>query len=99
MMNKKDKKKYDDDDGRTIADMSGVDHPATFFPKIPGKTDSSKKQQESGSEYERPWENNSLSKEERRAYILGALGATLLIASIFIAVFGFLIWFLLTVWT
>lgn len=98
-MKKKEKKKYDDDDGRTIADMSGVDHPAAFFPKIPGDSDVSKKKPESCRDDERPWEDNSLSKEERRAYILGALGAALLIAAIFIAVFGILIWLLLAVWS
>ncbi len=90
-MKKKDKKErtpYDDDDGRTVADMSGLrPNPDGMFPVDPEE-----------GEDERPWESTNLTKEERRAYIMGALGAALAIAAVFIAVFGILIWLLLTFW-
>lgn len=98
-MKKKEKKKYDDDDGRTIADMSGVDHSSIFFPQISDTSDSRKEHQESRTDDNRQREDNSFSKEDRRAYILGALSAALLIAAIFIVVFGILIWLLLAMWS
>ncbi len=104
-MKKKDKidkkdKVYEDDDGRTIADMSGVDHPSSFLPRFPSGDDGKSGHRDiSSGEDDRPWENSSLTKEERRAYILGALGAALLIGGIFIIVLGLLIWALLALWT
>ena len=73
------KKVYDDDDGRAIADMSGLDFPGAFSfrgvrPKKP----------ERGAEQsdltDRPWEaqKDQFSRSERRMAILGALKAALL---------------------
>ena len=71
------KKTYDDDDGRTIADMSGVSSQPLL---IPGRPVGPKKQEhvpEEPERDERPWEKNQdlMSKEDRRLYILGALKA------------------------
>ena len=96
------KKVYDDDDGRTIADMSGLDFPGAFSfrgvrPKMPepgGKGD----QPETD---DRPWEAQmgQLSKSERRMAILGALKAAMLIALAYIAGLGLLIWLMVAVLT
>ena len=94
------KKVYDDDDGRTIADMSGLDFPGAFSfrgvrPKKP----------ERGAEQsdltDRPWEaqKDQFSKSERRMAILGALKAALLIGSAYIVGLGLLIWLLVAVLT
>ncbi|HHU84469.1 MAG TPA: hypothetical protein GXZ23_04790 [Clostridiales bacterium] len=95
------KKFYDDDDGRTIADMSSLDRPPMFIPKFP-KRDSSEKNHEitEGAETnERPWENNEMSREERKAYVFGALKATLIIAGVFLAGIAITIWIMLAFWT
>lgn len=78
-------KKYDDDDGRVIADMSAVERQPLVIPKFGRKADImplSDPEEQSGTGGE--WDNNEMSKSERRAYITGALGATLAIASVFV---------------
>lgn len=87
------KKQYDDDDGRTIADMSALTPGGGFK----GFAKNEKKQEEPERE-ERPWEDN-FTKEERRMYMLGALKAALLIALVFIAGLGLVTAFLLFLWT
>ena len=47
------KKQYDDDDGRTIADMSALTPGGGFKGFAPGK----KKRQEESEREERPWED------------------------------------------
>jgi hypothetical protein len=82
------KKKYDDDDGRTIVDMSGVENPhSLIMPRFPKKEKSNAENNENTSN-ERSWENFEFSKDERRSFVLGAMSASALIALIFIAVFG-----------
>lgn len=51
------------------------------------------------SKSDRPWEKNSVSKEERRWYILGALKAALCIGFVYILGLGLLILFLIKCWT
>ena len=86
------KKKYDDDDGRTIADMSGLERPNMIMPQFGHSKN--KNQTKAASD----GNNTDLSREERRSYIGGALLAALLITAIFIVVFGVAIWLMLTVW-
>lgn len=82
------RKQYDDDDGRTIVDMSGVESPSSLFiPRVP-KKEKTVPTEENNSSDERPWEKNEFSKDERRSFVLGAMSASALIALIFIAVFG-----------
>ncbi len=95
------KKTYDDDDGRTIADMSGVSSQPLL---IPGRPVGPKKQEHVPEEPERdkrPWEKNQdlMSKEDRRLYILGALKAALLIALAFIVGLGAFIALLIWLWS
>jgi hypothetical protein len=79
-------KKYDDDDGRTVADMSGVERPggSLLFPRFPEKEKTVPSENETASG-EKPWENGEMSKEERRSFVLGAMSASALIAGVFIA--------------
>lgn len=105
------KKNYDDDDGRTIADMSGIDRPGLFFPRKVGGLRANEResfaagsaenpQDGTGRQKMRPWEENaSLNKEERRMYIWGALKAALLIGLAFVAGLGLLVALLLFLWT
>ena len=85
------RKQYDDDDGRTVVDMSGVENPhSLFMPRFPKKEKPKSENSENGAE-ERPWENFEFSKDERRFFALGAMSASALIALIFIVCFGILI--------
>ena len=86
------KKKYDDDDGRTIADMSGLERPNMIMPQFGHPKNKNQTKATSDGN------NTDLSREERRSYIGGALLAALLITAIFIVVFGVAIWLMLTVW-
>ena len=84
------RKKYQDDDGRTVADMSG------FAPRTPlgylSPAGRRKKDTEDGRpDTDRPWEQSGMSREDRRGFIWGALSAALLIALAFIAGLGLLI--------
>ncbi len=93
----------DDDDGRTIADMSGVEHPSLLGSLVGARMSDAIKRpgrsaQESPSRKDRPWEDTGLSREERRWYLLGALKAALLIAVVFIAGLGLFIALLLLLW-
>lgn len=93
-------KKYEDDDGRVIADMSGLSRPSLFRPGKPAEKPA--RQSEDASEQERedrPWEETEMSREDRRAYIWAALKAALAVAAVYIVVLGLLIAFLLWLWT
>ena len=76
------KRTYEDDDGRTIADMSGLEPMPMLFPRIP------KAKKESGEPEgsdDRPWDTSGeLNREERNAAIGGALKAGLLIGFTFL---------------
>ena len=75
---------YEDDDGRTIADMSGLAQRTPLGYRRPA---AERKQDPGPGETApgRPWEQAGMSREDRRHYIWGALSAALLIALIFIA--------------
>ena len=85
----KTKKQYDDDDGRTIADMSGVERQPLVVPHF------SKKEGNKEPVNSENTDDFQLTDSERRAFIGGALGAAVAIASVFVAVGGIVI-FLLT---
>ena len=93
-----DKKRFDDD-GRTVADMSGVDRNPMVIPRFPR----SKKNGEASPEAvndtsDRPWENTEMNPQERRSFIFGATSAAALIGAVFIgfgAIVIFILWLLL----
>ena len=76
------KKQFDDDDGRVVADMSDIGRQPLIIPRFDRLGKSKPEQQEPSTE-DKPWENNELSGREKRSFIAGALGATILIASVF----------------
>ena len=87
------KKVYNDDDGRTVADMSSIERQPLIVPNLKSLK---KENQNTEAESDAPeWEQESLNKEQRRAFIGGALTAALVIAGVFIAV-GALVIFLIT---
>lgn len=90
---------YEEDDGRTIADMSQVG--AGFgSPKAhDGQAGGQRREREAAGSEDRSWEDSALSGRERRMYIWGALRAGLLIALVYIAGFGLLIGLLLWLWS
>ena len=87
------KRVYEDDDGRTIADMSGVSGPALFKPR---STAPDAPMQD--AKPDRPWENGGLSRKERLLCVLGAMKATMLIALAYLVGLGLVIALLLWLW-
>ena len=83
------KRVYDDDDGRTIADMSGLERPRLIVPRHwdnvrkPAAAPPPEPAEETPP---RPWEQgqDELSAEDRRVYILAAVRAALLIGGVYI---------------
>ena len=78
----KSNKQYDDDDGRTIVDMSDVDPMPMLLPRF-------RRKEKAQSE---------MSKEDRRAVLLGSIGAVLLIGAVFVAAAAIVIWVMTLVW-
>ena len=83
------KRVYDDDDGRTIADMSGVGRRSLLFPG-----DVFSKRKDGAGE----GSGEKMSRRDSARLILGALGAALLVGLVFIAVFGVAILVMTLVW-
>lgn len=78
------------DDGRTVADMSGLSRPGLF-----GQGIKREKKDEPAQTDEPPVE---LTRSEKFAFIAGALKAALLIAFVFIAVLGLAIFIMTRIW-
>ena len=78
-----------EDDGRTVADMSGIEHDSIWLPRRrkQGHTPAQQPQQAA----DRPW-------EERLWAILGALKATLLICGVYLLGLLALLALLFTLW-
>ena len=87
---------YEDDDGRTIADMSEVRRRNLFIPQTNPRMEESKRgdrKVESGAS-----PNPPLNRKETRSFIFGALSAGLLIALVFIVALGLAIALMLFFW-
>ena len=87
---------YEDDDGRTIADMSEVRRRNLFIPQTNPRMEESKRGDrivESGAS-----KNTPLNRKETRSFIFGALSAGLLIALVFIVALGLAIALMLFFW-
>ena len=82
---KKDRK-FDDDDGRTIVDMSEVDPMPVLLPRFRRRKDEVPSEQQ-------------MSKEDRRAVMLGAIGAVLLIGGVFIVAGAIVIFLMTKIWS
>lgn len=81
-----------DDDGRVIADMSGLERQPLLLPRRPRRRQSEEAQTPPAGAGEE-W-----SPADRRALVTGALGAVMLIGGIFIAAGALVIAFLLFLW-
>lgn len=98
------KRVYDDDDGRTIADMSGLERPRLILPRhwdnVPKPAAAQPPEPEQEESPVRPWEQqDEMSPEDRHVYILAALRAGLLIGGIYIAGAVLLILAMLALWS
>lgn len=89
-----------EDDGRTIADMSGLESPGLFGRHLRslqnGKKDMNHSISGSGSaegaRERQPWEDAPFTWRERMRYMGMALGAALSIAFVFLAGLALVIW-------
>ncbi len=84
------KRRYEDDDGRTVADMSDVSRPELFRPRAP------EHRRETPERDPRPEER--FTRQERRWYALGALKAALLIGLAYVAGLGAVIALMILLW-
>ena len=94
------KKQYDDDDGRTIFDMSGVERQPLIIPdlhKLKELKQERKTREAEALRREFPKETRE-EKKTRKSYVFGALGAGLLIGLVYLVVFAVLIVVLLLIW-
>ena len=87
------RREYDDDDGRRIADMSGVERPNLLTVRTPPKQERADAEGEEVAPKKPVWENPaaSMPKDDRKAFIWGALSAGLLIGLAFLAGLGLVI--------
>ena len=85
-------KQYDDDDGRTVADMSGVQRSAMFLPRSLKKHGTFAQPEEDGEP------QPQYTNEQRRLAVGGALTAALIIAGTFIGAGAIVIALLTLIW-
>lgn len=90
------RKEYEDDDGRTIADMSDLSRPSLLFWHFTRPDDRRKPQPVNQRASTLPEEK--IPAKTRMWYMLGALKAALLIALAFIVGLGLLVLILLLIW-
>ena len=92
---------YEDDDGRTVADMSGIEPQPMLIPRIRKRADRADFREPDAPEAnDRPWDTSGeLSREERNAAIGGALKAGLLIGLTFLAAGALAIIAMQTIWS
>ena len=92
---------YEDDDGRTVADMSGIEPQPMLIPRIRKRADRADFREPDAPEAnDRPWDTSGeLSREERNAAIGGALKAGLLIGLTFLVAGALAIIAMQTMWS
>lgn len=81
------RKPYEDDDGRTIVDMSEVDPMPTLLPRFKRKREAE------------PSSRQPMSKEDRRVILVSAVGAALLIGAVFVVAAAVVIGLMIAAWT
>ena len=89
-----------EDDGRTVADMSGIEGHASFLGSIAGLRGRGKRRREVTDEPDGKGEGKSvdMTRDEKRWFIFGALGAALLIALAFVLGLGVIILLMVLIW-
>lgn len=92
-MSKKPRHIHDDDDGRTIVDMSGIDRQPLLLPRLPGfgQGEGRRAAPPEPTAQQPSWVDDTPSKEEQLWAMLGALKAALLIGLAFIVGLGLVI--------
>lgn len=91
---------YEDDDGRTIADMSDIGRQPSLLQSLRGARAEKSRPREEQPAQDRPWEaQEKLSPELQRAAMWGALKAALLIGAVYIAAAAAVIWLMQLLWT
>ena len=93
---KREPREYEDDDGRTVADMSELHRRNLFIPRRSPHQESPKREVENHEG--KANQNPPLNRKETRSFILGALSAGLLIALVFIIGLGLAIAIMLLIW-
>jgi len=83
------RKRYDDDDGRTVANMN-VDGMPWYV-----EENKSRKTGPDAPEGEKPYE---MTRPEKRAFMSGVLGATLIVAAVFALGYLLFILFCTNIW-
>ena len=98
---RRNKRIYEDDDGRTVADMSGIEPQPMLIPRILKRADRAAVREPDAPEAnDRPWDTSGeLSREERNAAIGGALKAGLLIGLTFLVAGALAIIAMQTMWS
>lgn len=84
------RREYDDDDGRRIADMSGVDR-MPLYGVGSRRTSKQKEEDPSASQPAPEKAQPMMPKSDRRAFVWGALSAALLIGLAFIVGLGLVV--------
>ena len=92
---------YEDDDGRTVADMSGIEPQPMLIPRIYKRRDRADfREPDAPDANDRPWDTSGeLNREERNAAIGGALKAGLLIGLTFLVAGALAIIAMQTMWS
>ena len=87
------RREYEDDDGRRVADMSGVERPNLLTVRTPPKQARADAEADGAARKQPGWENPaaSMPKDDRKAFIWGALSAALLIGLAFLVGIGLVI--------
>ena len=87
-----------EDDGRTIADMSDLDRPRAFSFSVANRN-KQMREQDAMPPAQTEWQQLNLTGKERRLLIAGALKASLLIGLAYVGGLGLVVWLLLQLWT
>lgn len=98
---------FEQDDGRTIADMSGISRQPLFLPRWPGRAGrpggagrmpgpgapdgAPMPPQQAGAAQPPSWVDNAPSREEQLWAMLGAMKAALLVGGVFAAGLGLVV--------
>lgn len=96
------KKEYDEaEDERVVADMSGIERRNLFFGRRPKGTraelqDVPHARRNPSAPYQ---QEEEISSEQRRWYILGALKASLMIGAVYAIGFGIVILLMILIWS
>ncbi len=88
-----------EDDGRTVADMSGIEGHASFIGSLAGlRGDRRKRREDADAVGVKEDKSVDMTRDEKRWFIGGALGAALLIALVFGLGLGLIILLMVIFW-